>query len=1279
MEDSLLQPIQCLSHGVKIDVCPSHYYNDQQDTQTIQIEDIKIPIEYHGPLPYIHVRRPTNYEFDNCSHYELTSPDEWKPYDILKGIHSVNTDDINSTQASFINDDDSLYPFPNINMTTQDIYKSLRDNKELHSYDDDYRSISAMNTAQKQKLTPEQLSKLWNIGLKTARRTLLATTHQCVKTTGQLTRRFRTDKAHLRYKRLSTRHGRFYVDTLFSKVKSIRGFTCGNLYTNSLGFRKFFPLETESQTPKTLQSFITLVGLPPHIHADNAKVFTDGDFGAKCTKYGIHQTFTEPHSPWMNRAETGIREVKSYGRKLMAESNAPIRLWCFAYEHAADIMCLLATGLYDLKGRTPYEHVLQYTPDISEYVVFKWFQWAYYWDHLSKEKKLCRWLGSSQNVGQAMCYNILIDTGRHITRSSVIPIPDEDLNDDSIKQQMKLFTDSVTDKIGDHNKAVVRGETVNDDIMYYDAFFDNTTEDDTTWPWETEFDELPLADQDATALDDLDKYIGANIILPGRDGQEVLAVVKGRKRDANGVLLGHGNTNPILDTRIFQVEFPDGHLEEYATNIIAEALYSQVDEQGNTTGLMHEICDHRKSDKAIPISEGFVTSGSSPKPVITTKGWDLKIKWKDGSTDWIPLTQIKEANPIEVAEYAFAQNINKEPAFNWWVTKVLRKRDRLINKVNSQMTKSNMKFGIEIPSTYEEAIELDRKNGNTLWADSIKKEMDVVNVAFEFLGQDEKMTPGYSEITCHLVFTVKFDLTRKSRYVAGGHLAPAIPKFMTYSSVVSRESVRIAFTLAALNDLEVLAGDVSHAYLHAKTKEKIWFRAGGEFGTRAGRQVKVVRALYGLPSSGNAWRAQLSDTLRNHLGYKSCLADPDVWIKKQTKANGEQYYAYILCYVDDLLIVHETPYADMNKIKTTYPVAEKSIGPPSVYLGANFQKLKSNTVNRDCWGASSEQYVREAVKNVKARLKQDGFIFNKKLSDVNYSPSSPFSNKQYRPELDTTLECDAKQTNFYQNLLGVLRWIIELGRIDINFEVAVLSQYLVNPRLGHLQQALHIFKYLDIHKENFIAFDPTPLILEEPSNRLESAEQRALQMKEFYPDAQEAIPPNAPPPLGKPLQINCFVDADHAGNTVTRKSHTGILIFLNMAPTSWYSKRQNTVESSTYSSEFVALKTAIEQIIALRYKLRMMGVPLEGAARVFCDNEAVYKNTSDATATLKKKHQSIAYHLARDSVAASIIVVYKEDGETNLADILTKGTLSSERRTFLRSCIMVSGKVNNIT
>jgi hypothetical protein len=277
----------------------------------------------------------------------------------------------------------------------------------------------------------------------------------------------------------------------------------------------------------------------------------------------------------------------------MAETQAPIRLWCFAHEYTAEITCLLATGRYELEGRTPYESIMQHTPDITEYVVFKWSQWAYYWNEVEKEKKLCRWLGISSRVGQAMCFNLLVDTGHFITHSSVIPVPDEDLNTSALQVQMDTFTRSVNDAIGDHKKAIVRGETVNDDELYYDTFFDSPTDDDNTWPWESELEDLPLKDQDSNAMEDLDKYIGANIVLPGKDGEQVLTVVKGLKRGLNGELLGTKNDNPILDTRIFQVEFPDGHLEDYATNKIAKTLYSQVDKEGNSIGELSEICDHQ--------------------------------------------------------------------------------------------------------------------------------------------------------------------------------------------------------------------------------------------------------------------------------------------------------------------------------------------------------------------------------------------------------------------------------------------------------------------------------------------------------------------------------------------------------------------------------------------------------------------------------------------------------------------------------------------------------------
>ena len=166
--------------------------------------------------------------------------------------------------------------------------------------------------------------------------------------------------------------------------------------------------------------------------------------------------------------------------------------------------------------------------------------------------------------------------------------------------------------------------------------------------------------------------------------------------------------------------------------------------------------------------------------------------------------------------------------------------------------------------------------------------------------------------------------------------------------------------------------------------------------------------------------------------------------------------------------------------------------------------------------------------------------------------------------------------------------------------------------------------------------------------------ERARYMAELYPDAAQLMPYDMPDPLGNPVSVTCFVDADHAGNKVTRRSHTGIIIFVNSAPIIWYSKRQNTVESSTFGSEIVALKQASDMIESILYKLRMFGIPVEGEVRVLCDNESVVKIGSNPDARLTKRHNSIAFHRIRECVAARMMLVYHEKGESNLADILTK-------------------------
>jgi hypothetical protein len=237
---------------------------------------------------------------------------------------------------------------------------------------------------------------------------------------------------------------------------------------------------------------------------------------------------------------------------------------------------------------------------------------------------------------------------------------------------------------------------------------------------------------------------------------------------------------------------------------------------------------------------------------------------------------------------------------------------------------------------------------------------------------------------------------------------------------------------------------------------------------------------------------------------------------------------------------------------------------------------------------SARDYVKNAVKNVEEEL------FKEKHEGLKSKADRPHP-QGHRAETDVTPELNDELANRCQQLIGALRWACELGRIDILFEISLLASHTAMPRQGHLEAAWHVFAYLKQHLNSTIVFD----------ERLPCVKENAfLQVDwgDFYGTKKEEMPPKMPTARGNSVRISCFVDADHAGNLVTRRSHTGTLVFVNNALISWCSKRQNTVECSTFGSEFVALHIAVEQLEALRYKLRMFGVSIDGPADVHCDN-----------------------------------------------------------------------------
>ena len=127
---------------------------------------------------------------------------------------------------------------------------------------------------------------------------------------------------------------------------------------------------------------------------------------------------------------------------------------------------------------------------------------------------------------------------------------------------------------------------------------------------------------------------------------------------------------------------------------------------------------------------------------------------------------MKDSYPAEVALYAESNNLIEQPAFKWWVPYTLKKRLRIISAVKARVKEKSHKYGVRVPRSVQEALELDKINGNSLWSKAIRKEMTSVSVAFEYVEEGKDVPPGYTYLSCKLIFDVKTDFTRKARYVA---------------------------------------------------------------------------------------------------------------------------------------------------------------------------------------------------------------------------------------------------------------------------------------------------------------------------------------------------------------------------------------------------------------------------------------------------------------------------------------------------------------------------------
>lgn len=276
------------------------------------------------------------------------------------------------------------------------------------------------------------------------------------------------------------------------------------------------------------------------------------------------------------------------------------------------------------------------------------------------------------------------------------------------------------------------------------------------------------------------------------------------------------------------------------------------------------------------------------------------------------------------------------------------------------------------------------------------------------------------------------------------------PPGITYSSVVSRDSVRISLMYSKLNDLKVMTCDIGNAYLNAPCREKVYFIGGIETGPDQGKVLEITRALYDLKLSGASWRAMLAESLLD-MDFQPTRADPDVYRRLAQKPDGTEYYELLLVYVDDIMVVSHDPDSTIKRIGKIYEIKEGSAGPPDQYLGAQIYEHPL-TDGQTAWAMTSSKYVENAINTVTQLLRKDEDNTQlKKTAHVTFSTS-------YKPELDMSpVITNADMLSRYRQIIGILRWAVELGRVDIYLEVSLLLQYLAAPRLGHLEATYHVF------------------------------------------------------------------------------------------------------------------------------------------------------------------------------------------------------------------------------
>ena len=1015
------------------------------------------------------------------------------------------------------------------------------------------------------------------------------------------------------------------TDTLYSDTPAIDdGSTACQFFIGTLSkFRSVAPLgKSDKNFPKALMDEIRKRGAMNRIISDSAKAELSERVKDILRTFAIDEWSSEARQQRQNPAERGWGDSKAWTNNVLNISGAPPSCWLEALRYV--IFLQNHTAYKSLGWRTPTEWLLGYTPDISVLLQFIFFEPVFYAKYepsfpSDSTELIGRFVGIAENVGHPMTYRILTENGTIINRAVV---------------RSALKSGPFRNLRANPEPQIEEDETDDPDVLEFrKQFRDSAEADPEVQKFRDGVDQEIIRsrsglDEDKLPIIDIKGLLGRTFITnPNDEGEQHRAKV----------LEMHPTGETTADGKDAILRFKCQH---------GDRMFEEV----MSYNKMLEWCDRDLHKDDMYKIDAVI--GHRKAKLSTTRGqWEVLVQWASGQTSWNCLNLIYSDDPVTISMYAIKNNLLNTVGWKRCKThaKNMKKFGRMINqaKLRNYRRRPVYKYGYQVPRNHEEAVFIDEKNGNTKWQDSEKLELKQVNdyKAFRDLGLGAPIPEGYQKIPCHIVYDVKYDGRHKSRFVAGGHRT-STPTSSVYSGVVSLQGIRLVTFLAELNDLELWGTDVGNAYLESYTTEKVCFIAGEEFGELAGHTMMIVKALYGLKSSGRCWHDRLFEVLQA-MGFSPSKAEPDIWMRP-----AGDHYEYVASYVDDLLIGSRNPQAIIDALEgKPNNFILKGTGEVKFHLGCDFFRDETGTL---CFGPKT--YIERLALQYKS-------LFGEMPSTKVTSPLE----KNDHPELDTSPLLDEDGVTHYQSLIGALQWVITLGRFDIAVAVMTMSSFRVAPRVGHLDRLKRIVGYLLKMKHGFIRV------------RTDEPDYSDLQPKHYdwshtvYGNVNEMEPSDAPKPLGKPVVTTSHVDANLYHDWVSGRAVSGILHFANQTPFDWYTKKQATVETATYGSEFVAAKTATQQIIGIRTTLRYLGVPVKGETRLFGDNGSVVTSASTPHSPLKKRHHALSYHYTREAIAARVLDFQHLPGELNPADILSKHWGYSQVWPILRSVLFWAG------